>query len=137
MSLLGMSGCILALAAWIGLSVPVLAQDNLAQEKLAQVLAQDNSGLAAGKDAWARAACSTCHGSRAQGGDGGDYPVGPSLRNITYDKAAMVGIVSCGIPATPPMPAWLKGAYTTVECYGMPLGSIPAGMTVPGILDRR
>jgi hypothetical protein len=32
------------------------------------------------------------------------------------------------------MPAWLKGAYTKVECYGMPLGSIPAGMTVPAIL---
>ena len=32
------------------------------------------------------------------------------------------------------MPAWLKGAYTTVECYGMPLGSRPAGMTIPAIL---
>ena len=118
-----LSGCILALAACIGLAVPVLAQDN--------------SGLAAGKEAWARASCSNCHGSMAQGGDGGDYPVGPSLRNITYDKETMVGIVSCGIPGTPPMPAWLKGAYTKVECYGMPLGSIPAGMTVPGDLDRR
>ena len=44
-----LSGCILALAACIGLAVPVLAQDN--------------SGLAAGKESWARAACSTCHGS--------------------------------------------------------------------------
>ena len=34
-----LSGCILALAACIGLAVPVLAQDN--------------SGLAAGKEAWA------------------------------------------------------------------------------------
>ena len=132
------AGYLLALAAWIGLAVPVLAQENLAQEKLAQVpaqvLAQDNAGLAAGKDAWARASCFTCHGSRAQGGDGGDYPVGPSLRNVRFGKETMVDIVSCGIPGTPPMPAWLKGAYTTVECYGMPLGSIPAGMTVPGIL---
>ena len=39
-----------------------------------------------------------------------------------------------GIPGTPPMPAWLKGAYTKVESYGMPLGSIPPGMTVPVIL---
>jgi hypothetical protein len=39
----------------------------------------------------------------------------------------------CGIPGTP-MPAWLKGAYTKVECYGMPFGSTPAGMTVPAIL---
>ncbi len=128
------AGYLLALAAWIGLAVPVLAQENLAQEKLAQLLAQDNSGFAAGKDAWARASCSNCHGSRAQGGDGGDYPVGPSLRNVRFGKETMVDIVSCGIPGTPPMPAWLKGAYTTVECYGMPLGSIPAGMTVPGIL---
>jgi hypothetical protein len=60
----------LALAACIGLDVPVLAQDN--------------SGLVAGKDAWARASCFDCHGSMAQGGSGGDYPVGPSLRNITF-----------------------------------------------------
>ena len=114
-----LSGCILALAACIGLAVPALAQNN--------------SGLAAGKDAWLRAACSNCHGSMAQGGDGDDYPYGPSLRSIKYDKATMAEIVSCGRPDTP-MPAWLQGAYTKVECYGMPLGSIPAGMTVPAIL---
>ena len=108
-----LSGCILALAACIGLAVPVLAQDN--------------SGLAAGKEAWARASCSNCHGSMAQGGDGGDYPVGPSLRNITFDKATMVEIVSCGRPGTP-MPAWLKDAYSKVQCYGMPVGSTPAGV---------
>jgi hypothetical protein len=68
-----------------------------------------------------------------QGGNGGDYPVGPSFRNIKYDKATMVEIVSCGRPDTP-MPAWLKGAYTNVECYGIPLGPAPAGMAVPAIL---
>jgi Cytochrome C oxidase, cbb3-type, subunit III len=116
-----LSGCILALAACIGLAVPVLAQDN--------------SGLAVGKEAWARAraSCSNCHGSMAQGGNGGDYPVGPSLRNVTFGKETMVGIVSCGIPGTP-MPAWLKGAYTKVECCGMPLGSTRARMIVPAIL---
>jgi len=97
-------------------------------------IAHDLADLAAGKEAWARASCSNCHGSMAQGGNGGDYPVGPSLRNITFGKETMVEIVSCGIPGTPPMPAWLKDAYTKVECYGMPLGSIPAGMTVPAIL---
>jgi mono/diheme cytochrome c family protein len=111
-------GGMLGLAAGIGLSVPVLAQDS--------------SDLAAGQNAWNRAGCTNCHGSRAQGGDGGDYPVGPSLRNIKFDKATMVEIVSCGRPGTP-MPAWLKGAYTTVQCYGMPLGSMPEGMTVPAI----
>jgi hypothetical protein len=109
---------VLALAASVGFSVPVLAQDN--------------SGLAAGQSAWNRAGCTNCHGSRAQGGDGGDYPVGPSLRNVTFDKATMVEVVSCGRPGTQ-MPAWLKGAYTTVPCYGMPLGSTPSGMTVPAI----
>ncbi|HTF80036.1 MAG TPA: hypothetical protein VK620_37975, partial [Bradyrhizobium sp.] len=89
-----LSGCILALAACIGLAVPALAQDN--------------SGLAVGKDVWSRASCFNCHGSMAQGGDGGDYPYGPSLRNITYGKETMVGIVNCGLPGTP-MPAWLKG----------------------------
>ena len=78
-----LSGCILALAACIGLAVPVLAQDN--------------SGLAAGKEAWARASCSNCHGSMAQGGDGGDYPVGPSLMNITFDKATMVESSAAGV----------------------------------------
>jgi hypothetical protein len=112
-------GCLLALAACTGLGVPVLAQDN--------------SDLAVGRDAWRRASCSNCHGSMGQGGDGGDYPYGPSLRNIAYGKETMVGIVSCGLPGTP-MPAWLKGAYTEVECYGT-LGSIPAqGVTLPAIL---
>ena len=108
----------LTLAACIGLAVPALAQDN--------------SGLAVGKGVWTRGGCFNCHGDRAQGGDGGDYPVGPSLRKITYDKATMVEVVSCGRPGTP-MPAWLQGAYTKVACYGMPVGSIPSGVTAPAI----
>jgi hypothetical protein len=68
----------------------------------------------------------------AQGGDGGNYPVGPSLRNVTFDKETMVEVVSCGRPGTP-MPAWLTGAYTEVECYGMPVGPPPAGLPVPAI----
>src|SRR6185503_4614900 len=70
-------GGILALAASIGLTVPALAQDAAAQ-------------LAVGKDAWSRASCQDCHGNMAQGGQGGDSPIGPSLRNIKYDKATMV-----------------------------------------------
>jgi hypothetical protein len=108
----------LALVASIGLVVPVFAQDT--------------SNLAAGRNAFVRAGCSNCHGSMGQGGEGGDYPVGPGLRNIQYDKATMAEIVSCGIPGTP-MPAWLTGAYTKVECYGT-LGSRPDDVTVPAIL---
>lgn len=109
----------LALAASVGLGVPVMAQDS--------------SDLAAGQNAWNRAGCYNCHGSRAQGGDGGDYPMGPALTTTVLDKETMMMIVSCGLPGTP-MPAWLKDAYTTVQCYGMPLGSRPADTVIPAIL---
>ena len=109
----------LALVACIGLGVPALAQDD--------------ADLAVGKDVWSRAACANCHGTVAQGGSGGDYPYGPSLRQTALDKETMAMIVSCGLPGTP-MPAWLKGAYTEVECYGEPMGSRPAaGVIIPGI----
>lgn len=110
----------LVFAAFIGSSLPALAQDD--------------AGLALGKATWNRAGCSNCHGSVGQGGNGGDYPVGPALRTTALDKETMTMIVSCGLPGTP-MPAWLKGAYTEVECYGEPLGHRPeAGVTIPGIL---
>jgi mono/diheme cytochrome c family protein len=111
-----LSACILALAAFIGLGIPALAQDS--------------SNLTAGQNVWNRAGCFNCHGENAGGGNGGDSPVGPSLRTTALDKETMALIVSCGLPGTP-MPSWLKGAYTEVECYGMPLGSPPAGLSVP------
>jgi hypothetical protein len=112
----------LALAAFVGLGVPVLAQDD--------------ADLAVGKDTWNRAQCTNCHGNMAQGGAGGDYPIGPSLRNTALDKETMALIVSCGLPGTQ-MPAWLKGAYTEVECYGEPVGSRPAaGVIVPGLFSE-
>ena len=77
----------LALAASVGLGVPVIAQDR--------------SDLAAGQNAWNRAGCYNCHGSRAQGGDGGDYPMGPALMTTALDKETMMMIVSCGLPGTP------------------------------------
>lgn len=98
-------------------------------------LAQDDAGLALGKATWSRAGCYSCHGERAQGGGGGDYPVGPALSTTGLDKEGMAMIVSCGLPGTP-MPAWLKGAYSEVECYGEPLGQRPeAGVTALGILS--
>ena len=108
-----LSGCILALAAWVGLAVPALAQDN--------------SGLAVGKDAWARASCFNCHGSMAQGGSGGDYPVGPSLRNISFDKETRwvrTSFISRGCPAffcsplfgRAPSPSWV----VCLRRFGLP-----------------
>jgi mono/diheme cytochrome c family protein len=114
-------GGVLALAVGIGLSAPVLAQEA--------------ANLAAGKSVWNRAQCTNCHGNLAQGGNGGDYPIGPSLRTTALDKETMTLIVSCGLPGTQ-MPAWLKGAYTEVECWGEPLGHRPdAGVVIPGILS--
>lgn len=116
-----LGGCLLALAASIGLGAPALAQDD--------------ANLALGREAWLRSGCAQCHGSRAGGGLDGDNPVGPGLRNTLLDKETMAMIVSCGLPGTP-MPAWLKGAYTEVECYGEPVGSRPAlGVTLPAILS--
>ena len=111
-----LTACVWALAACIGLSVPAMAQGGM--------------DFAAGQSVWNRAGCTNCHGNMGQGGNGGDYPIGPSFRTTALDKETMTLIVSCGLPGTP-MPAWLKGAYTEVECYGMPLGSSPAGLSVP------
>jgi len=107
---------ILALAACIGLGVPAQAQGT--------------PDPAAGQSVWNRGGCFNCHGGMGQGGAGGDFPVGPSFRTTVLDKDTMALIVSCGLPGTP-MPAWLKGAYAEVECYGMPMGSSPAGMSLP------
>src|SRR5258706_14389286 len=89
----------LALAASVGLGVPVMAQDS--------------SDLAAGQNAWNRAGCYNCHGSTAQGCDGGDYPVRPALTTTALDKETMMMIGSSG-PSWSPMPSWLRGGYTTV-----------------------
>lgn len=106
----------LAIAACIGLGFPALAQNS--------------PDLTAGQNVWNRGGCTNCHGNMGQGGNGGDYPIGPSFRTTALDKETMTLIVSCGLPGTP-MPAWLKGAYTEVECYGMPVGSSPPGLSVP------
>ena len=114
-----LSACILALAAFVGLGVPVLAQGD--------------ANLEVGRDVWSRAGCANCHGDTGQGGPGGDYPIGPSFRTTALDKDTMALIVSCGLPGTP-MPAWLKGAYTEVPCYGM--ASRPAGVSPLSASER-
>ena len=43
----------------------------------------------------------------------------------------MLQITECGITGTC-MPAWLKGAYTDIPCFGNPLGPAPAGTLVSG-----
>ncbi len=94
--------------------------------------AQDR--VAAGEAAWDKAGCLQCHGSNGEGGDGGEFPAGPSLRQTRLDRAALIETISCGLPGTA-MPSWLDDAYTKRACYGFPLGPPPAEITTTPVLS--
>ena len=96
--------------------------------------AQDAAAVAAGENAWDKAGCLQCHGASGQGGDGGEFPAGPSLQKTRLDRAALAETISCGLPGTQ-MPSWLDGAYTTRSCYGFPLGPAPAEITATPVLS--
>jgi mono/diheme cytochrome c family protein len=98
----------------------------------ASAFAQDQ--VAAGEAAWDKAGCLQCHGSTGDGGDGGEFPAGPSLRKTRLDRAALVEAISCGLPGTA-MPSWLDGAYTKRACYGFPPGPPPAEITATPVLS--
>ena len=88
---------------------------------------QIKAGLAVWKD---RGGCFNCHGDFGQGGEGGHFPAGPSLRKSATDLETMKMVVSCGLPGTP-MPYNLAGAYKTEECYGT-VGEDPPPEVSPG-----
>jgi mono/diheme cytochrome c family protein len=94
--------------------------------------AQDR--LAAGEDAWDKAGCLQCHGSSGEGGAGGEFPAGPSLRKTRLDRAALIETISCGLPGTQ-MPAWLDSAYAQRPCYGFPSGPAPDGTVLTPVLS--
>jgi len=96
--------------------------------------AQDAAAVAAGESAWDKAGCLQCHGASGQGGDGGEFPAGPSLQKTRLDRAALVETISCGLPGTQ-MPAWLDDAYTKRSCYGFPIGPAPAEITATPVLN--
>jgi mono/diheme cytochrome c family protein len=96
--------------------------------------AQDAAAVAAGENAWDKAGCLQCHGASGQGGDGGEFPAGPSLQKTRLDRAALVETISCGLPGTQ-MPAWLDDAYTKRSCYGFPIGPAPAEVTATPVLS--
>jgi mono/diheme cytochrome c family protein len=96
--------------------------------------AQDAAAVAAGENAWDKAGCLECHGASGQGGDGGEFPAGPSLQKTQLDRAALVETISCGLPGTQ-MPSWLDEAYTKRSCYGFPLGPAPAEVTATPVLS--
>ena len=96
-------------------------------------LAQDAARIAAGEEAWNKAGCPPCHGADGEGGTGGEFPAGPSLRKTRLDRGTLRETISCGLPGTE-MPAWLDGAYTQRPCYGFSAGP-PAGTTLVPVLS--
>ncbi len=95
--------------------------------------AQELPRIAAGEAAWEKAGCLQCHGASGEGGTGGEFPAGPSLRATLLDRAELVETIRCGRPGTE-MPAWLAGAYSEISCYGIPKGPPPAGLELTRVL---
>jgi len=95
--------------------------------------AQDAARIAVGEEAWNKAGCPPCHGADGEGGTGGEFPAGPSLRKTRLDRGTLRETISCGLPGTE-MPAWLDGAYTQRPCYGFSAGP-PAGTTLIPVLS--
>jgi mono/diheme cytochrome c family protein len=115
--------------------IPTLgAAAGLALMLAASALAQVAARVAAGEDAWDKAGCFQCHGTAGEGGAGGEFAAGPSLRQTKLDRAALGETISCGRPGTP-MPAWLDGAYTERACYGLPNRPAPAGVVLTPVLS--
>ncbi len=123
------AGMFCAAAMMLGgtLVVPALGQDSSA----APAPAASADVMAAGKHIWSDAACYNCHGNNGEGGHSADFPAGPNLRTSGLDPQTMLQIVECGVDGSR-MPAWLKGAYTQVSCYGSPVGPAPANTLVSG-----
>ncbi len=97
-------------------------------------LAQDAAKVDAGRQVWARG-CSSCHGATGRGGVlSSDFPVAPALRTTELDRTYLVEVISCGLPRTE-MPAWLKGAYTEVGCFGQAPGPAPTRTMIVGAFD--
>ena len=99
----------------------------------ASAFAQDAARLTAGEAAWDKAGCAQCHGASGEGGSGGEFVAGPSLRTTRLAKEALIDTIGCGRPGTE-MPSWLAGAYTEIPCYGIK-GPPPAGLDRVPVLD--
>jgi len=100
------------------------------------VLAQSTPGLTQedGARVWSRGGCTDCHGNLAAGGVDPAYPTGPNLRRTRLDRDQLIETISCGRPGTE-MPSNLRGAYTEVSCYGLPVGEVPPGNFGRGALS--
>jgi mono/diheme cytochrome c family protein len=88
-------------------------------------LAQDDSKVKAGLEAWKTAGCADCHGSFADGDKARDEaPTGANLRQTRLNAAALTETIRCGRPMAD-MPKFDADAYTKRACYGKPLGPVP------------
>lgn len=123
-------GAALCLVPVTGVSITsALAQDTASSsEPAAPTEEQIKAGLAVWKD---RGGCFNCHGDFGQGGEGGHFPAGPSLRKSPSDLETMRLVIACGLPTTR-MPYNLAGAYVTEECYGMVGEEAPPSDVNPG-----
>jgi mono/diheme cytochrome c family protein len=123
-----------ATAATLGLSLLMggTTATSFAQDASAAAPAEPSQEqILAGLEVWKeRGGCFNCHGVFAQGGEGGHFPAGPSLRKSQLDLETMHMVIACGLPGTK-MPYNLKGAYSETECYGNELAPAPADVN-PG-----
>jgi mono/diheme cytochrome c family protein len=101
---------------------------------VAPAYAQDAARLAAGEAAWHQALCLQCHGTLGEGGMGGEFPAGPSLRTTQLNRPLLTDTIRCGRPGAQ-MPAFLDGAYTAIPCYGLPKGPPPPGLELTPVLS--
>jgi len=127
------ASCAIALTAAI--AVPVMGPSCSSVEPAAPTAMSEADIVAAGKRVWQDAACYNCHGNNGQGGHSTDFPAGPSLRKSLLDPDTMLLITECGVPTTR-MPAWLKGAYTEIPCYGDETGPVAEGVLLAGAYTR-
>ncbi len=117
-----------------GVATPSLSQDTSASSSEApssEPTAPSDDQILAGLAVWKdRGGCFNCHGTFGQGGEGGHFPAGPSLRKTQLDAETLHLVIACGLPTTK-MPYNLKGAYVESDfCYGITDG-VPADST-PG-----
>jgi mono/diheme cytochrome c family protein len=90
-----------------------------------------NALVAQGLDVWLnQGGCFNCHGTYGEGGEGGHFPAGPSLRRSGLDRDGIWITVACGRPGSE-MPYNIMGAYTVTSCYGQPVPGDPAALGVP------
>ncbi len=104
------------------------------QLSAAHAQAVDQAQIDAGMAIYKAQECDFCHGWAGAGGQAHDdhhgraIDPGPPLVAVKHDRAALVEIVSCGVPGRT-MPQYLADAWSeTRKCYGKVAADLPAEM---------